>query len=62
MEPSDTRTHGEMHDFTPFFRWLIVQELQTKTTRAFYKNHPVQEKIYSHPQKPNANIDTTKRH
>ena len=39
----------------------IFQELQAKTTRALYMNHPVQGQIYSHPQKPNANIDTTKR-
>lgn len=29
----------------------LHHSFKTKTTRAFYKNHPVQEKIYSHPQK-----------
>lgn len=56
------RNHGELDEFTPFFHSITRSRITSKTTRALYMNHPVQGQIYSHPQKPNANIDTTKCH
>jgi len=51
-----------MDEFTPFFHSINRSRITDKTTLALYMNHPVQGQIYSHPQKPNANIDTTKPH